>query len=575
MKVKGWVGRQGASWWAAVSLQVAVLAGGAGAAWWVYEGFRGAEEMRVRTEFEGVAGRHLASVEREVALFVDVLASLGPLYELSDRISAEDFQEFAEKGLVFPRKVIGGFGFAQWVPEEVRRLLEAPEDASAGLVFLDFDPGSWSFRPARQRTAYFPLMFQDPPDSLGLPLGVDLSGHPWLASGLARALASRSPAVVGEPTLPVGGGAAPRVAGGMYVLVPRVEVAGPVMGASITVGLLRPEEILRRAILGGDEGLRFGLDAAGEEKEEQGLVWEGAGWRFVSMVGVGDGSLRFWCEAPKGWVEGRGGRRPVWIFAAGLMMTGLATVLTGVMLRREQVVKELVVERTQELEASHRQLEEAMGLRMRLEQEMLDISSREQQRVGRDLHDSVGQKLSGAVYMSRALLRLLPEEEGEAGGTAKRIHETLKESVAQVRRMAHGLSPVALSPEGLSDGLRRLGKESAEAFGVVVDGSDVEAVSPRDEAAAVHLFQVAQEAIHNAVRHGGAKRIVLSLDEEGGWGRLRVKDDGRGLQSGASQSGGMGLRIMRYRAEMLGGEFGVRSESGKGTEVEVRFPLAG
>jgi two-component system, LuxR family, sensor kinase FixL len=216
-----------------------------------------------------------------------------------------------------------------------------------------------------------------------------------------------------------------------------------------------------------------------------------------------------------------------------------------------------------------------MRERMRLESEILEISSREKERVGLDLHDSLGQKLTGAVFLSRALIEHLSGHGGEDLDSARRINDILKETVAQVRRIARGLAPVELGEEGLADALRGLAEESRGLFGIACEFRSEGAPRVRNAKAAIHLYHIAQEAVTNAARHGQASRVVITLATGDGAGRLTVEDNGTGLPADADRRGGLGLRIMRYRAEMFGGALDVRAQPGGGTVLTCRFDPAG
>jgi signal transduction histidine kinase len=229
-----------------------------------------------------------------------------------------------------------------------------------------------------------------------------------------------------------------------------------------------------------------------------------------------------------------------------------------------------VRERTRELDEANRRLQAEMEERARLESEMLDLSQREQERLGRDLHDSLGQKLTGAVYLSRALLGQLPDAAAEARDATEKINALLKEAVGQVRMIARGLAPIQLGEDGLPDALRRLAADSASVFGLSCSYEGGPSF-PLNSTAAHHLYHIAQESVHNAIRHGLATRIILRLRRDGPLAELQVEDNGRGLAATAPSSGGMGLRIMRYRADLIGGRLELLSQPGGGTIVSCRF----
>jgi PAS domain S-box-containing protein len=212
--------------------------------------------------------------------------------------------------------------------------------------------------------------------------------------------------------------------------------------------------------------------------------------------------------------------------------------------------------------------------RRRLEKEVVEISRREREAVGRDLHDSLGQQLSGLSLLCAGLRDQLASKGLPEAAEAERIAALLGASVGQTRRIAQGLCLVELSSTGISAALESLADHVSAVFTVncryVQDGKDV---IPRD-ATASHLYLIAQEAASNAVRHGRAKSIVIELRTRGGLGQLQIRDDGCGFTVMPVAVAGLGLRIMRYRADMIDGSLAVTSDP-TGTRVTCKFPLLG
>lgn len=237
------------------------------------------------------------------------------------------------------------------------------------------------------------------------------------------------------------------------------------------------------------------------------------------------------------------------------------------------------------LEARVRQRTAALTAEMvereRLEKEILDVSERERRRIGHDLHDGLGQHLTGTALAGKVLedrlaARALPE-----AGDAGRIVTLVEEAIELTRGLARGLSPVALEVEGLTDALRELAARTTRQFHVACEfhggdnDSDDPHVGPAESDVAMHLYRIAQEAVTNAVRHGGARRLDLALDATDGSLTLTVTDDGVGLPAPADRRpGGMGLRIMAHRASIMGAGFDVRRGTPRGTVVRCAVPHA-
>jgi signal transduction histidine kinase/DNA-binding response OmpR family regulator len=206
--------------------------------------------------------------------------------------------------------------------------------------------------------------------------------------------------------------------------------------------------------------------------------------------------------------------------------------------------------------------------RRRLERELLSASDTEQQRIGADLHDGLGQQLTGLACMAVALRdRLRARLPGEAAA-AEMVARLANEATEQSRALARGLSPVQLEEHGLASALEDLSFQAQRLHNIECRFS-LRGPSPEmDHIGAIHLYRIVQEAIHNAVRHGSALRVRVGLISRGDRHRLVVLDDGQGFPAEGRQSpAGRGLRLMHYRANMLGGLLTVRSSLGLGARV--------
>jgi signal transduction histidine kinase len=202
--------------------------------------------------------------------------------------------------------------------------------------------------------------------------------------------------------------------------------------------------------------------------------------------------------------------------------------------------------------------------RRTLEQEVVDISEREQQRIGHDLHDGLGQQLTGIAMLATALSEQLETNDKPDPQSAERIADLIHDAIAQTRVLARGLYPIDLQDEGLAYGLQRLSDRVAILPGVKCRFEAVGAARV-DTASASHLYRIAQEAINNAIRHGKAKHIAIELRALEDDISLTIRDDGNGFDP-ASESTGLGLRLMRYRARTIRGALYIQS-SNAGTVV--------
>jgi two-component system, LuxR family, sensor kinase FixL len=212
--------------------------------------------------------------------------------------------------------------------------------------------------------------------------------------------------------------------------------------------------------------------------------------------------------------------------------------------------------------------------RKQLERAVLEAVNREQYRIGNDLHDGLGQELTGIALMLRGVAGRLASEYAAILPEVEGITRLVNNAIESTRSLARGLSPVNLERGGLLDALEGLAMHAAELYGVRVTCTHrVKTIHPWSAELANHLYRIAQEAVSNAVRHGQARSIRLHLHGLRAKVRLTVADDGIGMPLEAVDSAGMGLKIMRYRARMLGGE--VRFERGEplGTRIVCECPI--
>jgi PAS domain S-box-containing protein len=210
--------------------------------------------------------------------------------------------------------------------------------------------------------------------------------------------------------------------------------------------------------------------------------------------------------------------------------------------------------------------------RRELEEELLNVSSREQQRIGQDLHDSLCQQLAGIEFQNSVLVQQLSKAP-EAQAEAARIGELLRNATKQARALARGLSPVEIEPNGLMAALNNLAINATNLFRVHCSFECPQPVLLENRTSATHLYRIAQEAIGNAVKHGQAKTVVIILKRVDGELMLTVKDDGVGFSQDGRAIEGMGLRIMEYRADMIGAMLRIDSLKGEGTTVACRLRL--
>jgi PAS domain S-box-containing protein len=205
--------------------------------------------------------------------------------------------------------------------------------------------------------------------------------------------------------------------------------------------------------------------------------------------------------------------------------------------------------------------------RLRLEREVLEISECERRLIGQDLHDDLGQQLTGIELMTQALERKLTGKRAAEAAMAARIAEHVREAIRQTRALAHGLSPVTLDAGGLVSALQEFVVHVEITFEVKCRLRCDSSLPLPEGATTMHLFRICQEAVSNAIKHGRATELEIALTASPEHITLSIQDNGCGIPAQRPASPGMGLRIMAYRATVAGGSLAISRRPGGGTRI--------
>ena len=210
--------------------------------------------------------------------------------------------------------------------------------------------------------------------------------------------------------------------------------------------------------------------------------------------------------------------------------------------------------------------------RMRLEREVLETTERERQRIGQDLHDSLGQQLTAASLATNGLITALESAAPALVQQAENLGRQLRNSIAEVRVLSHGLVPVALEDDGLMHALYELAEATTRSTGVRCAFECPQPVRVHDLELAGHLYRIAQEAVNNALKHAAPHEIRIGLERHEETLVLEVDDDGEGLPDAGAAGDGIGRRVMRHRALLIGGTFETGSSPAGGTRMACIIP---
>lgn len=211
--------------------------------------------------------------------------------------------------------------------------------------------------------------------------------------------------------------------------------------------------------------------------------------------------------------------------------------------------------------------------RKRLEKTVLEISEREQRRIGQDLHDGLGQHLTGIAFMAKVQEQKLADRNIPEAADAAKIVQFVNDAILKTRELARGLLPVVSDAHGLMSALQLYTREIEDLFGIPCRFQCEEAVLIHDAPMATHLYHIAQEAVNNALKHARPNAIVIRLYAGDRQGTLIVRDDGVGIKRPVGPHAGVGMHIMNYRAGIIGGNLEIRRDQPGGTVVTCRFPI--
>lgn len=270
------------------------------------------------------------------------------------------------------------------------------------------------------------------------------------------------------------------------------------------------------------------------------------------------------------------------IFADLMAITGLllAAVDSGrktalaALKKSNEYLDAQVRERSSELLDANIALNMALSERRRLQFEMSQLSEDRQKMIGQELHDGLGQQLTGINFLLYSLQQTLAAKSAPEALTLATVNDLLSQAITTLRALSHGFYPTALETGGLSQALHQLAEHSQSFFGVrcvsrcVINGLEI------DKTIAINLYRIAQEAVNNALRHSAAKEIEINLTLQNDQYRLSIDDNGAGIsQKNMSLLNTLGLRSMQNRANLVEAILEIKNKDDGGTSIAICGPL--
>jgi signal transduction histidine kinase len=220
------------------------------------------------------------------------------------------------------------------------------------------------------------------------------------------------------------------------------------------------------------------------------------------------------------------------------------------------------------MKSAHRHAEESAAEAQELEGQLLHISETEQRRIGHDLHDGLSQHLTGMGLLARRMEEVLADAASPAAADASRLSDLAKSAVELTRDLCRSLAPSTLLSSGLAGALRGLCAHAESLFHIRCTFDQIGDRDCEDPNLTNHLYRISQEAVSNAARHGHARHVQVRLDISAERLILQIRDDGSGIEDLAvQQSNGLGLKIMRYRARIIGASIEIVPGEAGGTVV--------
>jgi two-component system, NarL family, sensor histidine kinase UhpB len=242
--------------------------------------------------------------------------------------------------------------------------------------------------------------------------------------------------------------------------------------------------------------------------------------------------------------------------------------------RSHEELEARVRQRTTELTASNTQLRAALAERRRLEDELLEITDKERRRIGLNLHDDLGQKLTGVALMAKGLQVQLARRGAEGADEIARIQTLIQETLNQTRELSHDLVALDLQEKDLASAMEGMVSHVKRTFNISCRFQCKTTVPALEANTVSQLYKITQEAVTNAIKHAKTKNVEILLANGAGGLLLTIRNDGAPFPSTLSAKAGLGLRIMSYRAQLIGASLEIKAGERAGAVVTCSLPVS-
>lgn len=211
----------------------------------------------------------------------------------------------------------------------------------------------------------------------------------------------------------------------------------------------------------------------------------------------------------------------------------------------------------------------------RLEQEVLRISEHERLRIGQDLHDGLGQMLTGITLINKNIASSLREENHSLANESEEITRLIKEADEYARNLSRTLIPVELDTGGFKTAIKRLAENARKLFGIDCELNNFVDIHFDDPTSLTHLYRIVQEATSNAVKHGNANKVIIGMETNSDKLTLTIQDNGTGFPDDWDKNKGLGVRIMQYRANLIGANMQIKESKLGGAAIVITLFAVG